>query len=323
MKNTSLTQSVVPRFIVQVHKKAFRSHGLRVFLLIGCLTLSGCGSEKIRVGEFTGESDAGTRKRGEGGPAAGRPPGKPRTAHERMEEELRRIARQASTSNPYLGTARKDSLLGELQGTPRRQPVQQAMLLNGLGVENLKLGDNRSAQEQFREADQLLSDFLKLANGSQRRQAEQLQYFVTYHRVLGWLRVAEQTNCVDCDQSESCLYPISTAGVHQDPAAAREALSLLDQLRAWRPDDLRTRWLQHLLGQLSGESGVSPKAVRAGNPGLEAEADCSPPVERLGSRGVEIPGETISRFRNIAAAKGVDSLDLSGGLAVEGDIRRA
>ena len=267
------------------------------------------------------------------------------SGHDRMVAELRRIAGQAKIRNPYVGTGRKKSLMEDALRLDPTQPMQQAMLLNGLGVENLKLGDNRSALEQFREADQMLSRFLLVASGRQRQQAEQLRYFVKYHQVLGWLRIAEQTNCVECDDSESCLYPISAAGVHQDKKAAKEAVKLLDELLAIRPSNLRARWLRELLGKLAGETGAGEQGdAKQGSGEFTAVSqqvvvnlptdDCSDASPNEATRfkhaekanaekantekaNTETPDRPIPRLKNVAGAKHLNSLDLSGGMAVE------
>ena len=60
---------------------------------------------------------------------------------------------------------------------------------------------------------------------------------------MAYLRLGERTNCFHNHTSESCIFPISIAGVHKDKTGSQKAIELYKLLLEDDPHDLESRWL--------------------------------------------------------------------------------
>lgn len=116
---------------------------------------------------------------------------------------------------------------------------------------------------------------------------------------IAYLRLAEQTNCSQNHNEESCLFPIQGKGIHLDQNPSRRAILLYEKLLAVFPDDLNSRWLLNLAymtvdgypGQVPAQWLISPDKFRS-----EAQ---------------------LASFPNIAMHLGIDVNDLAGGSIVD------
>jgi hypothetical protein len=63
---------------------------------------------------------------------------------------------------------------------------------------------------------------------------------------MAYLRLGERTNCFHNHTSESCIFPISLAGVHMDKKGSEKAIELYKQLLADDPHDLESKWLMNI-----------------------------------------------------------------------------
>ncbi len=120
-------------------------------------------------------------------------------------------------------------------------------------------------------------------------------------RVLGiksiaHLQAAEDINCIDNHTADSCLLPISPAGVHRRPDHAREAAKASLQLVELQLPEPRPRavWLLNLSKMISGDfpDGI-PERLRM------PEAAFSNDTE-------------FRRWQDIAPQLGINSVDLAG-----------
>ena len=194
--------------------------------------------------------------------------------------------RQDPRSNGYLNDQRvvfmRESLSGDrpmgLQVTDRFQ----------LALEHVRANQNEEAielMEQVREAVQSIPP---------ENIRPILRHFNNLH-ALAWIRLGEQENCVQNHTSESCLFPIANAGVHQLPRGSTEATKILLAHLESDPDDQRARWLLNLAAMTLGKypDGVP---VRFRIPPQSLDSDYPLP-----------------RFTDIASAAGADINALAGG----------
>ncbi|MCS6917631.1 MAG: CRTAC1 family protein [Chitinophagales bacterium] len=161
----------------------------------------------------------------------------------------------------------------------------------GTTEEGLKLLEELEADEQFLRNPK----FNTKKKNDEWSVVDSLKNFLA----LGYLRLAEQTNCIMNHNDESCVFPISGGGVHihKDPAA--EAIRRYLKLIQEYPDDPLNIWLLNIALQAYGS--VPP----------EVPAHLVIPRERM-------PDEyNIGRFNDIATDLGVENLLDAGGNAVD------
>ncbi|MBK7553490.1 MAG: CRTAC1 family protein [Flavobacteriales bacterium] len=116
---------------------------------------------------------------------------------------------------------------------------------------------------------------------------------------LTYMRIGEQTNCIQNHNNESCLMPLSKKAEHADPSGSRKAIGIYTRILNEAPDDLTARWMINIAYMTLGEhpSHVPAKWVI--------------PAEALGSQ------TGFPRFPDIAGAVGLDINDVCGGVCLE------
>ena len=114
------------------------------------------------------------------------------------------------------------------------------------------------------------------------------------------LRLGEEANCLaEGHAAEACILPFRGAAVHTDAAPARRAAQMFAALAERDPSDLGSRWLANVAHLAAGDSASAvPEALLI--PALFAP-----------------PAEDVPRLENVAAARGVAAMDLSGGVSLE------
>jgi hypothetical protein len=70
---------------------------------------------------------------------------------------------------------------------------------------------------------------------------------------LAYMRLGEKTNCVHNHTAESCIFPISVAGVHQDKTGSQKAIELYKEILSHDPNDLESKWLMNVAYMTIGE----------------------------------------------------------------------
>ena len=60
---------------------------------------------------------------------------------------------------------------------------------------------------------------------------------------MAYMRLGERTNCFHNHTAESCIFPISIAGVHKDKTGSEKAIEIYKQLLKENPADLESKWL--------------------------------------------------------------------------------
>ena len=155
-----------------------------------------------------------------------------------------------------------------------------------LASELLLDGQTAAAIEEFRRLQ---------ADATGRHLQHRLQIFLG----LAYLRLGEQDNCILNHTVESCLFPISGAGVHAVQRGARAAVAEFMGVLQRNPGDLSSRWLLNIAYMSLGEY---PDSV---------------PPEQLMPPHLFESDYDISRFRDVAPVLGLDVVGLSGGVIME------
>ncbi|MDP4247145.1 MAG: CRTAC1 family protein [Bacteroidota bacterium] len=69
---------------------------------------------------------------------------------------------------------------------------------------------------------------------------------------IGYLRLGERTNCIRNHSAESCIYPISGGGIHQDKTGSEKAIDLYKKILVDEPGDLESKWLLNIAYMTTG-----------------------------------------------------------------------
>jgi hypothetical protein len=225
-----------------------------------------------------------------------------KAANERMIQRLAAIADAADAIDPGLTSA---PVFGTNQ--PRLLPVLRARL-DGVGDDPLQrlvlrfqiahqlvlAGDSREALRELESLEAVVAG-LALPADRKTQEAASLQAAIG----LAALRLGEQENCVLNHGASSCLFPIERAGVHALQSGSRRAIEAFEKQLALQPTNLGARWLLNLAHMTVGEY---PQNV---------------PRQHLISPEVFRSEHDIKRFRNVAAATGLDVVGRAGGSIME------
>ncbi|MCO6454065.1 MAG: CRTAC1 family protein [Pirellulaceae bacterium] len=237
----------------------------------GCLAAGGC---------FSGQS--------------GREHQAEETGHQRM---VRMLAEQKSAS------LLRSSLFGDeplrenewgLENLPLSVSEKfQAHYAAGLAAK--RLGLSEKAVEHLRAAHELSGRLPPQILSS----APGIRQQVLLHLSGACLRMGETANCVHCQTSESCIFPIRGEGVHQQKSGSQLAVGYLEEYLRNDPQHPTARWLLNIAHMTLGSypEGVPP--------------EYRIPEERFASE-VEFP-----RFTNVAREVGLATESLSGGVIVD------
>ncbi len=116
---------------------------------------------------------------------------------------------------------------------------------------------------------------------------------------VAWLRLGEQTNCINRHTADSCLLPIRGSGVHTDQQGSSQATAVLERMLAADPGDLVARWMLNLAAMTLG---TYPDGV---------------PAEHLIPESTFASEVDIGRFTDVAPELGLDAVTLSGGAVLD------
>jgi hypothetical protein len=141
----------------------------------------------------------------------------------------------------------------------------------------------------------LYDDLLKKTSGGDPDQKKLLMKELA----LAYLRLGERNNCIYNHNAESCIYPISSAGVHQDKTGSGKAIELYKLLLADDPNDLESRWLMNIAYMTTG--------------GYPQEV---PPAFLLKITNDDSM-HTVKPFTDVAANVGLNMKDMGGGSIVD------
>ncbi|HTR29569.1 MAG TPA: CRTAC1 family protein [Puia sp.] len=152
----------------------------------------------------------------------------------------------------------------------------------------LQLGEEQRAIDIY----QGLLGQLSLGNLEQR-------HVIMKDLAVAWLRLGDRANCINSNNAESCIYPISGDGVHRDKTGAEKAIDLYKMILAESPSDLESRWLLNIAYMTTG--------------GYPEEV---PPQFLLNVRDDDSTHQ-VKPFRNVAMNVGLDYKCIAGGSIVD------
>jgi len=163
------------------------------------------------------------------------------------------------------------------------------------GVSAKRLGRSTAAVSHLQQAYQLIQEI----PATTKARLPGIEHRTLLELAGACLRLGETQNCVACQNSESCIFPIQGQGIHVDKSGSQMAVQCLDRLLREDPDHLAAKWLLNIAHMTLGDypAGV-PTQHRLPAAYLESETD-------------------FPRFRNIAAEVGLNTVSLSGGVIVD------
>ena len=203
-----------------------------------------------------------------------------------MADRLQQLAEEADPlKNSYLSRGRVTAMRS--QPVPE-QPIQQISHQIRLAKESLQAGLSQEAADRLSELVQLAPRYGIRTNPSLRNML-----------ALAYLRLGEQQNCIEGHNIESCLLPISRAGVYQRPEGSRRAAAIYEAMVESDPTDLESRWLLNIAHMTLGQY---PDGVPAGA--------LIPPASFVSK-------QSVGHFQDRAMATGVGVVGLAGGAVVE------
>ena len=205
---------------------------------------------------------------------------------ERMGARLREIAHnQDLTTNTYLN-ARRVGYLRSLDAP--LDPLAKLRSSVLLARELLRAGNTGEAIDE-------------LLRVQPEFEARKVQMNPTLDMLLGiaYMRLGEQENCLNEHNTESCLLPMSGAGIHTKKQGSRAAVSKFTAILERDPSDLTARWLLNIAYMTLGEY---PNAV---------------PDSWLVMPEIFESEYNLGRFIDIAPRLGLDLVSLAGGCVMD------
>ncbi len=113
------------------------------------------------------------------------------------------------------------------------------------------LGDKANALLQLGEEQKAIDIFQDLLNKIPRSNLEQRQSIMK-DLAVSYLRLGERMNCFHMHNAESCIFPISTGGVHHDKTGSEKAIDIYKALLTEDPGDLESKWLLNIAYMTTG-----------------------------------------------------------------------
>ncbi|MCC9165474.1 CRTAC1 family protein [Pontibacter harenae] len=161
-------------------------------------------------------------------------------------------------------------------------------------VELLRAGEPAKAAKLFEKLQQELPQIAHSFTPKDRDLVDKLEADIAQ----SYQRLGEQENCLINHTSASCIFPISSNGVHQLPQGSKKAIEHYTALLNRNPDALHYRWLLNIAYMTLGEypNEVPQKWLI--------------PIENKSAY-------PVARFEEIAGELGVDVNDISGGSIIE------
>jgi hypothetical protein len=204
---------------------------------------------------------------------------------------LERLARQMNPRNSIFMNAERASLYKQ-DLVDATNDVQRAQLQALYALELLNAGKSLESVNEFERAQ-------KLAQPHAATFGEGFMASLVHYQAVGYLRLAEQQNCLTNHNPESCILPIAGEGVHKLQEGSRNAIATLQAQLERAPRDRTGAWLLNLAYMTVGEyPGGVPLGWRL-------------PEDIFRS------GYDIKRFPDIAQYLGLDIDDFAGGTISE------
>ncbi|MFP6650318.1 MAG: VCBS repeat-containing protein, partial [Pirellulaceae bacterium] len=214
----------------------------------------------------------------------------PLSDRERILQALAANHLDSQGDHPTFGRGMFDRAIQQLKAIPNSTADIRYGLNRTIGKRGLFIGENLRSSEAYTEALKLLPEVAGM---------EGQESSLLLDLAVAWLRVGETENCIDCQNCESCLFPISAAAIHQQRKGSEESLVYLNILLEKDPDHIIARWLLNIAHMTLGH----PQDVIAEQFRL--------PPSALASDG------SFPRFTNVATSAHVDEISLAGSVIAD------
>ena len=213
-------------------------------------------------------------------------------SHRRMIGVLNQIRLRVPQENAALGDAGLRNTLDQLATMPRTDSPQRFELLTIAGALHIRLGETEQGIRKYQEA-------YEMASRAGDKVPPEVLVRLEYSMGIAYLRLAENENCVEGHNADSCLLPIRGAGIHQHRFGVTKAIEYFTRVLASRPDHLPSRWLLNVAHMAKGDYPDSvPERFTIPPDSFESET-------------------SIRRFRDCAPSLGLDTFSLAGGAIVD------
>ena len=213
-------------------------------------------------------------------------------SHAQMLSVLEKMRQSDFEERMQFGAQSVESSEQDLELLPEILFRKRFELLSELGKRRLWRGDTEQAIAHYLEAFELLEKQTSQIPDSVREMG-------VFQLGLAYLRLGENQNCVNCTNGESCLVPVRKGGVHLMQDGSRNAIKYFTKLLEHNPKHLTGRWLLNIAYMTVGEYPASVPGAYLIDPALfESDSD-------------------FPRFQNVASARGLATLSLSGGSVVD------
>lgn len=128
---------------------------------------------------------------------------------------------------------------------------------------------------------------------------EEMKYRWLQQLGLSYMRKAEQENCINHHEFESCIIPIQHSGIHHLSEGSSKAIDAYQRVLSQVPNDYTSIWLMNLAYMTLGKyPGEVPKMYLIPEAAFDSDA-------------------SFPRFRDVARESGVNIQGLSGGVCVD------
>lgn len=173
-----------------------------------------------------------------------------------MIEKVRESVAKIDVPNvPYVLNSKKAELFH--QQIPNATGMQKQQLLFNYGNELMRSGRTEEAIKVIGEVLEI-SQQLEPESQARKQQKDFIIFTVKKQLALAYMRKAEQDNCINNHNSESCIMPFSKKAQHLDRAGSENAIRLLNELLETNPHDYDC---QYLLNVAHMTLGQYPSAV--------------------------------------------------------------
>ncbi len=169
-----------------------------------------------------------------------------------MVERLEKIAEHPDNRlNAYYNNVRVDYLFqllkdAEAKGDPPQRSKDYVILKFEYGRQLLQSGHSETAIKVIEEVLNTIDEHIIVLQESELN-AIRLTLAVSY------IRLGEQDNCISLHNPDSCLFPITNAGVHKQQRGSRGAIEILNDYLMVNPKDLEAIWLLNLASMTIGD----------------------------------------------------------------------
>jgi hypothetical protein len=154
----------------------------------------------------------------------------------------------------------------------------------------LNAGRTQDAIDVFEEILELMPQNKEIKNNTK-----------TLHEAIAiaYMRLGEQTNCIENHSNESCLFPIKGKGIHKNKHGSTMAIKKYKEILKIFPNDIRSKWIMNIAYMTLGEY---PQKV---------------PAQYLIPPEVFESDVQLQEFENVSMNLGLDVNDLAGGTILD------